>query len=429
MGHNVTLIFSNDLTCMDAVTSQLTMMAPRLRRRAAPARPSSTKWGRLLPLLALFGFLLLQISLNKSVISTMSLQSSSGEIFSKTKAPKSRAIPVSSKNKAPRGTLRYNWTDMTLTSPMARRIEAVMTNCSLPIGNTDLFNVNGLGSEIHVWSGKLCNAMERQWRIQTSPPWQWLDEALCGSSTTRASVMNCYFPKAEMRCPNDHLRSENQTNPNKVPSPFIERCGSITNNKSKLISAFRAASMEYLFQSVHPTVIQEAERQLNLVFPGGKVPPDLITVHIRWGDKKAEMDLLPAEDYVKAVKRILERRERGSSYPASIFLATEDPKAFDAFREAAPNEWTIYLDQYFHDMLPYRNTTDIYNQAPQSARETKGRAGLVAIASLLVAMEANDYVLTLVSNWSRMMNELRKNVIDPRCNNCTNMIDLKFAEW
>lgn len=42
-------------------------------------------------------------------------------------------------------------------------------------------------------------------------------------------------------------------------------------------------------------MIREAERQLNLVFRDVfKVPLDLITVEMRWGDKKKEMKLLPA---------------------------------------------------------------------------------------------------------------------------------------
>jgi hypothetical protein len=46
----------------------------------------------------------------------------------------------------------------------------------------------------------------------------------------------------------------------------------------------------------------------------------------------------------------------------------------------------------------------------------------------LVAMEANDFVLTTGSNWSRLMNEIRINILNPRCNDCTTMIDLKRGE-
>jgi hypothetical protein len=386
----------------------------------APRR-AKRRYRAMLPLLVAAAFLLLHFS-------TRTRMDSLETTFPVMDGSESNTVSTNDIQET-RGKLRFDWTNLTLHSQFAKRIEAVMTDCSLPLGNTQMYNVNGLGAELHMWSQKLCNSIEKQWRIRTLAPWQWLDESLCEKDSN--SIINCYFPLAETRCPGDVLQvGENQTQVNPVPDPFMVRCPTIIANKNVAQrSAFRASSMEYLFSSVHPAVIQEAERQLNLVFPGGKVPPDLIAVHIRWGDKKAEMKLLPAEDYVKAVQRIQKKRQQ-SSDSVSVFLATEDPKAVKAFKDAAPGDWTIYLDHYFHEMLPFRNTTeDIYNQAPQTAQETKGRAGLIAIASLLVAMEANDFVLTLVSNWSRMMNELRKNVIDPRCNNCTNMIDLQFAEW
>ncbi len=59
------------------------------------------------------------------------------------------------------------------------------------------------------------------------------------------------------------------------------------------------------------------------------------------------------------------------------------------------------------------------------ARSSDGRAGLESIASLLVSLESNRYVLTLGSNWSRLINELRMTVVDYRCGNCTKMINLR----
>lgn len=56
--------------------------------------------------------------------------------------------------------------------------------------------------------------------------------------------------------------------------------------------------------------------------------------------------------------------------------------------------------------------------------QSKGKPGLWAIGSILVAMESKYYVLNLASNWSQIYNELRKNVVHPRCNNCTVMIDV-----
>ena len=62
-------------------------------------------------------------------------------------------------------------------------------------------------------------------------------------------------------------------------------------------------------------------------------------------------------------------------------------------------------------------------------KNTKGRAGLVAMGSLLVAMEAKWFVLTTASNWSRVMDHLRTQIINPRCNNCTHMVDLRPGIW
>lgn len=328
--------------------------------------------------------------------------------------------------------LRLDWNKLPLTSPMAKRINSHQQNCSLPLGTFQMRNRMGLGSDLHVWSQVLCNAMDERVRVWSLLPWQWRDEEACESDETVSSdALKCYFSSTALQCPGDS-QVRNETTLHEISSPYNSKCPSILGDNATMdeIAAFRASAMEYLFHSVSPVVIQEAERQINLLFPNGKVPPHLITVQIRWGDKKKEMKLLPAHDYVNGVRQILKRRPPEHNKGVSIYLATEDPKAVEAFRQAAPPDWNIHVDQYFYDMLPHRNKEeDVYNQGPKTARQTKGRAGLVALGSLLVAMEANDFVLTTASNWSRLMNELRRNVIDPICNGCTRMIDLKFGEW
>lgn len=63
-----------------------------------------------------------------------------------------------------------------------------------------------------------------------------------------------------------------------------------------------------------------------------------------------------------------------------------------------------------------------------NAERTKGKSGLIALASLLVAMEDNNFVITAKSNWSLLMNELHENVVEPRCHGCTQMVDLRPFE-
>ena len=96
----------------------------------------------------------------------------------------------------------------------------------------------------------------------------------------------------------------------------------------------------------------------------------------------------------------------------------------------------FYIDPYYYETQAIRRqqhqshnqnpkATTIYNNNVLYTKQVKGRTGRIALGSLLVAMEANDYVLTLESNWSRLMNEIRMNIINPRCNSCTLMIDVQ----
>ena len=139
-------------------------------------------------------------------------------------------------------------------------------------------------------------------------------------------------------------------------------------------------------------------------------------------------------NYIDAIHKILNRRERTknssskstSKQIANIYLATEDPEAVTEFRKALPKGWNLYVDQFLIDTSEHRNGE--YNGNPKMAKALNGKAGLLALGSLLVAMEANDFVLTTKSNWSQLMDELRRTILDPRCGNCTSLIDLRQNE-
>jgi hypothetical protein len=69
------------------------------------------------------------------------------------------------------------------------------------------------------------------------------------------------------------------------------------------------------------------------------------------------------------------------------------------------------------------------NPASWATHNTKGRAGRVALGSLLIALEARMFVLTTKSNRSTLMNYLRTNIVDPWFGNCSKMIDLCPGAW
>ena len=340
--------------------------------------------------------------------------------------------------------LRLDYTNLELLSPFAKEYDRVQKDCSI---KTLAINrqrpLTGLGSDIHVYSTSMCKAIEMNHaRLRTIGSWIWTPLEHCPAvdeNNRTISPMLCYFPRSETICPNDHDEESDLLDRVNITDweGLIARdsCPNVE-NKYGGTSAIRAATTEVLFTRVADFVVEEAERQLQIHFgnnsrTNNKIPKNLITVHIRWGDKRSEMTLLPVKNYTNAVHMIVQRRQIKDD-DVHIYLSTESPDAVEQFMDSIPSHWNVYLDQYFVEMSKDRqgNGGDEYGTNSYLAINSRGRSGIVALGSLLVAMEASDYVLTTASNWSRLMNEIRKNIINPRCNNlCTNYIDLAWGEY
>jgi hypothetical protein len=324
-----------------------------------------------------------------------------------------------------KGKLRNDWSFSQPLSRFARQIEAHQTNCSLPVATLHIDNSFGVGSHVALWSQAICNSMEAGARLRTfNPIWLWLDQTFCDMNVAHKSPLLCYLPLSEFRCGCDeeppNLNVSDPRNQKKTMCALLKKA-----NKS-VLHDFRAASTEYLFQRLSPLVIEEAERQVGLLFGPDGAPDDLITVHIRWGDKFWEMKLAVLSEYIEAVSNLL-HQEFGHNKTANIYVATEDPKVYQEFQNATPAGWRIYFDLTVEELSKFRPKRG--NRASHMSKNSKGRAGLAGFGSILVAMEARFFVLTSQSNWSRLINHLRMQVIDPRCNECTKMIDLRPGVW
>jgi hypothetical protein len=320
------------------------------------------------------------------------------------------------------GGLRFDWTNLPVQSPIAKTLQAHQNHCSLPVKHylwRDFDGIGcGMGSDLHAWGSALWAGLNDGHRIRSPSPWLWIDQRHCGTSC----LFECYFTQSEPACPDEVIdKREIRT------GPCFRGVKGSTHNYT--IPDFRAAATEFAFSSISPAVVNEAQEQRHLLFGDLPTPKNLITVHVRWGDKVMEgrRENNPMQHYVQAIETLVDENDLEDVH---ILLCTEDPVALDAFRNATNGKgWTILVDASYHKYLPYRQDREIvYNLPSFVANETKGESGLWALGSLLVAMEANYFVLATKSNWSRLMNELRKNVVDPSCNGCTKMIDIEKGE-
>jgi hypothetical protein len=315
------------------------------------------------------------------------------------------------------GKLKRQWRHNSPLSRYAKLIAAHQSNCTLRVATNQMDNIYGMGSHLMLWSQAMCNSMQAGFRVRThQPEWLWMDQQYCDLQQAQKSPLLCYFPSSEYHCNLDELPAMNVSDPRDMK----KRC-KLARDPTKLVE-FRAASTEYLFHRISPLVIKESQRQIGLLFGSQGVPDDIITVHIRWGDKFWEMDLPKIEEYISAIQTLNQ-----NASTANIYLATEDPKALDEFIKAKPIGWKVYHDVTIRELNAFRPKKG--NRASWATRNTKGRAGLVALGSLLVSLEANYFVLTTKSNWSKLMDQIRTNIVDPRCRNCTRMIDLRPGVW
>ena len=63
----------------------------------------------------------------------------------------------------------------------------------------------------------------------------------------------------------------------------------------------------------------------------------------------------------------------------------------------------------------------------EDAVASGGSAGLFSLIALVLALEARLFVLTTASNWSQLLDRLRRVRLDPACGGCTDAVDLMPA--
>ena len=320
-------------------------------------------------------------------------------------------------------------------SPMASSIHRAMTDCSRPRALYSLNNY-GMGASLHYWSQEICSALGIGARLVAkqgigthSGFWVWEDQNRCGTSKLQ-QPLSCYFGPLAPHCSTQlaDISFAYGRKPNLYASAFSPNCtelikrpvvmGLAAANPSDRSYPWRIATMEYLFANVSQMVIDAAEKALIDIFPSEALRArqrSLITMHIRWGDKGREMTLMPVTEYFRAVRAlVVQHRIRNPQ----VFVTTEDTRALVAFKEAAANEgWSAF--SYTPALLADPSVTP-----GLQAKSTRGSAGFYSMVALLLALEARHYVLTTKSNWSRLIDELRRGVLDRFCGGCSTMNDL-----
>ena len=272
-----------------------------------------------------------------------------------------------------------------------------------------------MGSDLHIWTQAVCNSMQiGATLMQSTDKWAWNDAAFC-KGTASAQPLSCYF-NVQLECPESEKVSEKKI----VWTNEYHQCPKYIHDMDSR-QAFRAAAIEYLFSNLNPRLVEETEAAIKGVFGPEGIPQNMITLHQRLGDKYKEMKLVTQAEYVEAIDRIVIRHNMTSPH---VYVTTESLEGIVTFRAEVKKRgknWNI------HHYAPAVYNSDTQTPPARMARNSQGGIGRHSLIALLLAMEGKYYVMTSGSNWSRLINELRKNVVDVDCNSCTECVDLREA--
>ncbi|XRB07682.1 hypothetical protein NFJ02_32g82330 [Pycnococcus provasolii] len=202
----------------------------------------------------------------------------------------------------------------------------------------------------------------------------------------------------------------------RLPPPFRDD----EHTKFEELELYRAVAVEFLFHNPANWLRKLVCDSWSEVygFEDAPSPDELVTVHIRGGDKHMEMKLLDVEEYAQAVET-LQKRHASLQQRMSVYLVTESQEAEAAFREFSKRRgWHLITNGKGERIESFDNHKAIH------ANEQK-RVGMSALISLYLSLHARYYVLTTRSNWSLLIDELRRSRVKPSCGGkCTDVIDL-----
>jgi len=180
---------------------------------------------------------------------------------------------------------------------------------------------------------------------------------------------------------------------------------------------------DYLVTAAGPDSPLQASVDLRRSFP---LPPGVISLHIRHGDKGVEMALVPTEAYLQAAA-VLVKAQPLALARRSIFMSTEDPGAITESKSVLEKG---EVGGFSHWSLSWYDVPRANSNGPEQLNAfslPRGKLTRIWLLQLLIALECDAWVGTRGSNWNRLIDELRC-IWVPKCANDFSEVG-DFNKW
>ena len=154
---------------------------------------------------------------------------------------------------------------------------------------------------------------------------------------------------------------------------------------------------------IHNTrTLKAIEDRKKEIYPEMSVPKGAIAVHVRHGDKWLESKPVDDQQYATVLEDLFLQESDRWALSRSIYLSTEDATTVDYFMSLSA--WNIT----FTGVKRYTDR----NTSPMQWAAEIGRSSemLNSLTSLDLSLQCDAFVVTLSSNWCRLIDELRATV-------------------
>ena len=186
-----------------------------------------------------------------------------------------------------------------------------------------------------------------------------------------------------------------------LPRPLTLFLSSSTLRPEKHFYWWRAISTAYIIRP-NARTLKAIEERKKSIFPEMTVAHGTIAVHVRHGDKWKESELIEDKQYLRVLEELIHREGERWALLRNVYLSTEDKATVDFFRSLP------HWDVSFTKVQRYTDK----NITPMAFAEEIGRSNemLNSLTSLDIALQCDAFVMTLSSNWCRLIDELRATV-------------------
>ena len=186
-----------------------------------------------------------------------------------------------------------------------------------------------------------------------------------------------------------------------IPKPFLPFLHGSIIRPNKWYYWWRAVSAAYIVRPNKRTLHAIEERR-KAIYPAQRIAHGTIAVHVRHGDKWKESESVDDTHYMTMVETLYDEAQGKLGLTRNIYLSTEDEETVRSFQQFTG--WNVS----YTDVQRYTDP----ELSPLSIAGRIGRANemINSLVSLDLALQCDAFVMTLSSNWCRLIDELRATV-------------------